>query len=179
MTERFTDLDDPDWLRLFTRLSESWFRLETLQHYEVDYEEEEMGQFLRHGTIDPTPGAWQQMIADHVESDRLLRRVHVVVEPLSDYIRYELAAYHRNAAAGEEIGIIPTKAGEWPEELPRNGDFWIFDGSDVWDMVYDHVGRFVAAERVADSVQLESRRQWRDRALALAMPLSDYTRLAA
>ena len=43
----FTDLDDPDWLGLFEHIESSWFRLETLQAYSVDYERDEFDQFLR------------------------------------------------------------------------------------------------------------------------------------
>lgn len=33
-------------------------------------------------------------------------RVHVLRSPLTDYLRYELAAYPGNITAGESIGII-------------------------------------------------------------------------
>lgn len=179
MTDRFTDLDDPGWERLFTGLSESWFRLETLQRYDVDYEDQEFREFLESGTIDPAPGPWQQMITGHTAAGRSLRRVHVVVEPLSDYLRYEFAAYHRNAEAGEDIGIIAVSGDEWPVGLPSNRDFWLFDDADAWDMLYDDAGHFVAAERITNADELEQCRQWRDRAIALATPLSEYTRHAA
>ena len=37
MTQRITDLNDPRWEALFTDVSQSWFRLETLKVYDVDY----------------------------------------------------------------------------------------------------------------------------------------------
>ena len=40
--------------------------------------------------------------------------VHVIEEPLSDYIRYELHAYEPNVEAGEDVRVIPIHRGTWP-----------------------------------------------------------------
>src|SRR3954452_20557518 len=101
----FTDLDDPEWLALFERIESSWFRLETLQAYSVDYEHDEYDQFLRDGQLHRAPGPWQDMIREHAKAGRTLQRVHIVEEPLTDYLRYELAAYRQNSEAGEAIRL--------------------------------------------------------------------------
>ena len=69
MTDRVTDLNDPTWQQLFTGLQSSWFRLETLQQYDVDYESTEFQDFLRSGVLDREPGEWQNMISHHVSRD--------------------------------------------------------------------------------------------------------------
>ena len=171
---RITDLDDPRWMKLFTDLRSSWFRLETLQHYSVDYEADEYVQFEQTGTIDRPFGEWQNMIVRHASQGRRLQRVHVIEHPRSSYLDYEVEAYKINARAGEDIRIIETAAGEWPEGLPRGYDFWLFDDVDTWAMEYSPDGEFVAAQRVDDSSALARHRQWRDRALALATPLTKY-----
>ena len=113
MTDRFTDLDDRGWLNLFENVERSWFRLETLQVYAVDYEDEGQATFARTGLVDRAPTPWRQMIRRHVDFGRSLRRVHIVEEPLTDYLRYELAVYDLNAEAGEDTGIVAVREGGW------------------------------------------------------------------
>lgn len=165
----------------FQNLTTSWFRLETLQAYDVEDEHESFAEFLRTGRLD-SPGdvEWRAMIADHVGAGRTLQRVHVVEEPLTDYVRYEIAEYVRNHEAGEEIRLLPVPAGEWPEGIPRDTDFWLLDDGQptetAWAMEYDDDGHWLGVEQVNDADLIDTYRQWRDTALALSMPLSDYPR---
>ncbi|MGL4174724.1 MAG: DUF6879 family protein [Dermatophilaceae bacterium] len=147
-----TDLDDPAWLGLFESVQESWFRLETLQVYDVEYEREEFELFLSTGRFDREPGSWQRMLTRHAEAGRSLRRVHVVEEPLTDYLRYEIEQYRQHSAAGEDIRLISVSSSGWPADIPRI-DFWLFDDREVWDMHYDEAGRFVKATRSPDFAQ--------------------------
>jgi hypothetical protein len=176
---RFTDLSNPAWEQLFQDVRSSWFRLETLPAYDVQYEAEEFATFQATGAIDPTPGPWQQMISDHVAHGRRLQRVHVVREPLSDYLRYELAVYARNAEAGEEIRLLPVTGDDWPQRVPERGDYWLFDDERLWTMRDDSAGRFVAAEEVPEPPAVESARSLRDWSLDHSHPLADYRLRAA
>lgn len=175
----------PDLGAAFPALTASWFRLETLQAYAVDEEREELEAFLRTGHLDsPGDEDWQAMIREHVAAGRSLRRVHVVEEPLSDYMRYEIAGYLRNQAAGEDIRLIPVRAGEWPEGLPPLGtDYWLIDdglpGGGAWSMEYDDAGAWKGAPYVEDPGMIEDFRRWRDLALDLSVPLLDYLRRGA
>lgn len=168
---RISDLEDPAFGALFAGVRESWFRLETLQSYDVAYERGEFAAFLRGGQPDMTPGPWQEMIAAHVAAGRELSRVHVVSEPLSDYMRYELACYPLNAAAGENIRILPVPEGHWPPGIGYQ-DFWLFDDRDVWLMAYDRKGRFRYAELRPGLLGLARSR--RDVATMKSVPLADY-----
>jgi hypothetical protein len=167
------DLADPEFDRLFTSVRRSWFRLETLQRYDVPYERDELAAFLRGESIDTRPGPWQGMIREHVAAGRQLARVHVIEEPLSDYIRYELHVYTPNVDAGEDVRVIPIRRGDWPAGLPRH-DYWLFDEERLWLMDYDPAGAFQATRNVDDPAVVEQHRQWRDAALALSIPLNDY-----
>jgi hypothetical protein len=102
------DLDSGEFDQLFRDVRASWFRLETLQRYDAGYERAGFAAFLRGEPVDPTPGPWHAMIREHVAAGRRLERVHVIEEPLSDYIRYELAAYSRTIAAGEDVASSPS-----------------------------------------------------------------------
>lgn len=174
MTDTYTDLDDQGWLNLFEGISQSWFRLETLQVYAVDYEDEGQADFHQTGQVDETPNPWRQMIRRHTDAGRRLQRVHIFEEPLTEYLRYELAIYALNSAAGEDTRLIPTPAGRWPDDLPKATDFWLFDDRDVWDMDYDAEGRFLVATRSRSHEHLERCRRWRDTALSSAVSLGTY-----
>jgi len=163
----------PEFQRLFTEVRSSWFRLETLQRYDARYEREDFAAFLRGDPITTMPGPWQAMIREHVDAGRNLARLHVIEEPLTDYIRYELAAYRLNSEAGEDIRLLPVPRGEWPEELPRH-DYWLFDDQRLWLMDYDQAGAFVETRLVDDPIAIEQHRRWRDIALASSIRLSDY-----
>jgi hypothetical protein len=175
----FDDLADPDWLGLFENVQQSWFRLETLQVYSVGYERDEYERFLTTGRLDRPVNDWQRMIARHTDVGRSLQRVHVVIEPLTDYLRYELAAYQLNGQAGEDIHLIPVRSGSWPTGLPKGRDYWLLDDQEVWDMHYDTGGQFLKATRLESSQDLNQCRQWRDIALNQAITLADYLRTAA
>lgn len=173
--------EGPTRSEAFRDLTASWFRLETLQAYDVGAERDQLEEFLRTGQIDASGGAeWREMISRHVAAGRTLQRVHVVEEPLTDYLRFEIAAYELNNAAGEEIGLIPVSRGEWPEGLPRATDFWLIDdgqpGGTAWAMDYDEAGGYRGDELVRDPEVIESYRRWRDVALAQAIPLREYIR---
>jgi hypothetical protein len=128
-------------------------RLETLQHYDVSGDEERQRAFL---AGDPLPPPRQgkaddlALIADLRRRGRDVGRVHVVDRPLSDYIRYELAVYAENAAAGEDVLIADRSAHPELEGLAR--DFAIFDSETVVLFDYDDSGR-VRGYRVADDCE--------------------------
>jgi hypothetical protein len=163
----------PEFARLFTDVRQSWFRLETLQRYDAAYERDDFAAFLRRDPITTAPGPWQAMIRDHVAAGRQLARVHVIEEPLTDYIHYELNAYVPNVEAGEDVRLIPVRSGTWPEELPRH-DYWLFDDSRLWLMDYSPAGAFEAARLIDDPVVVDEHRRWRDAAIASSIRLADY-----
>ena len=97
-------------------------RLETLQHYDVTGDEERQRAFLagqplpppRQGKLDDLA-----LIADLRQAGRYVGRVHVVDRPLSPYVRYELAVYAENVAAGEDVRIADRSLHPELEDLTR------------------------------------------------------------
>lgn len=168
-----TDLADPAFGRLFTGVRRSWFRLETLQSYDVPYERDDLRRFLRGDPIATAQGPWQAMIREHVLAGRGLARVHVIEEPPTDYVRYELQAYSPNVDAGEDVRLIPIGRGDWPTGVPQH-DYWLFDDERLWLIDYDPAGSFKAARLVDDPTALARHRHWRDAALAASVTLADY-----
>ncbi len=119
------------------------------------------------------------MIRRHVDAGRSLRRVHIISEPLTDYLRYELEAYRHNITSSEQVRVIPTPVPHWPAGLTQGVDYWLFHERKVWDMHYDDEGRFLRAARSTSPSHLDQCRQWRDSAIAQSITLSDYVRHTA
>jgi hypothetical protein len=172
-----SDLADPAFQAAFTGLRRSWFRLECLQEYDAPSEREMLRAFL---AGEPRPAsahheAWTAKVRTHVDGGRSLRRVHVVEEPLTDYLRFELSwGYAAGVAGGEDVRVIPVRRGDWPAELTRQ-DYWLFDDEVAWLLHYDDRGRVTGAELVDDQAELDRYLDWRDVAVGLSVSLADYT----
>jgi hypothetical protein len=103
-----------------------------------------------------------------------MARVHVVDEPLNEYLEFELTCgYPANAAAGEDVRILPRHT--WPPHLRLpDCDFWLFDDCEAVVMIYDEAGNFLGAEVTSDPAEVEDYRQARDHLMQDSVPLADY-----
>jgi len=152
---------------LFGDFRSSAFRLEQLQAYDVPAEVGALDAWRRDGTVGPHE-PWCRTVRAARDRGAVMRRVRVVVEPLSEYVRWELAVMRWSVEAGEDIRVLPAaRLGEWP----AGPDFWLFDDRVGVRMAYDADGRFEGGRRTDDLAPL---RALRDRALATATPLADY-----
>jgi len=172
----FTSLSDPDFQRLFEDFRYTAYRLETFQVYGVPYEMEEFARFQAGEARGEFPGIarWADRVSRGVKAGKQFHRVHVVTEPLSDYVRFECAwAYRHTVAAGEDVRITAVPEGQWPDGLPRL-DYWLFDSSVLVRMDYADDGTFVSAELVDDPEQVVQANLWRDQAVHLSVPFAEY-----
>jgi hypothetical protein len=162
-----------DFAGLFDWFTTRAFRLETLDQYAVGYEEEAIRRFLAGEPLDPGFIApWLEQVAAATGAGRRMQRVHVVTEPLSDYLRYEMDGYRLTVAAGEDVRIVPRAVAR-ERELPGE-DFWLFDDGPVARMHYDRHGAFLGAELVQEPEVIARYCQWRDVALQAATPYARY-----
>lgn len=165
-------------LEVQARYRYSAFRLETRQSYAGSGEDDALNAF-RSGRPQPPLDAEDLRYLDAVRAARLRgahwQRVHVVTEPLSDYLRYELTwEYGPNADAGEEIGIVAVKHEEaWPHDL-AGVDFWLFDSSVLFELTYDHDDRWLDITEVTDPDRIVAACRRRDAALHHARSWRDY-----
>ncbi|MER6401900.1 DUF6879 family protein [Kitasatospora sp. NPDC001603] len=114
---------------------------------------------------------WLTRVRNYRATGRRIARVHVLTRPLSDYLRYELAAYAYNVEAGEDIRILDLTGKENPG-LPDQ-DFWMFDGKKVVDMKYAPDGTQIGRE-LLESPDIDQFRHWRDLAVSLSVPFTEY-----
>jgi hypothetical protein len=163
----------------FDGFTTSVWRLEALQRYTVD-EEQERIRAWREGAPRPERSVrtspWLRRIAVSTADGKRWGRVHVVRHPLSEYVRYELGGYVESAAAGEEISITDQAA--HPRLASVGPDFWLFDegtpGEFAIMMSYDEDGQWLGAERTSDPDTLARCRQVKALALDHAVPLNAY-----
>jgi hypothetical protein len=158
---------------LFEGATSSVFRLETLQLYDAPSEAERRQAFAagREGWRRPDDDESLRLIRAMTARGVAWSRAHVVEEPLSDYLRFELAAYHENEAAGEVVWI--TKRAAHPDHAGLTEDFVLIDDRAGVLFRYDAAGRRLGYERIADQ-DLDRYRRHRDLVLAHAVRLADY-----
>ncbi|MFF2656201.1 DUF6879 family protein [Kitasatospora sp. NPDC058032] len=163
-------IDGTEFGRLFENFQHTAFRLETLDLYDVEEEREEFEAFLAGDPMPPewADNPWVRSMTDH---GKTVARVHVLTSPLTDYLRYELAAYPGNITAGETIGII-DRADQQVAGLPDH-DFWLFDDTDVYRMHYTTDGRFIGAEKLPAEATPEYL-HYRQIAESRAVPFAEY-----
>lgn len=154
-------------------------RLETLQQYATSGDEERRRAF-RAGEPLPPPGPGKlddlRLIAQLRKAGRQVGRVHVVDQPLSDYMRYELAVYAENVAAGEDVRIADRS--RHPELADLGQDFALFDAETGEPQVilfgYDVDGSLLGYRHATDRPTIaRCQRQYR-LALARSVPLAEF-----
>jgi hypothetical protein len=170
-----TRLLGDDFRALVRDFEHTAFRLETLSRYSFPYEAEPLRRFLAGEPQDlGWMASWREFVTASRTAGKQVGRVHIVSEPLSDYLRFELTcAYPYTSSAGEEIGILPVPRGTWPADLPRH-DFWLLDSCRLAVLHYEDDGRFLGAELVSDPAVIVQHSYWRDVARHRALPYDSY-----
>jgi len=165
---------DAEWAALFTGYQKSAHRLEAQQIYDSDSEREDVRRFVA-GEPSILDLSWSiPKIRAQIAAGRTHSTVRVVVEPPTDYTRWELSIYPTFAKAGEDIRIIPIgESDDWPDGVPRH-DYWLFDDRDVWWMHYDDQNGWAGAELLDDPAAIADHLQWRDTTIARSVPLAEY-----
>lgn len=178
MTVELIPPGTPEFIDKFHQFRYSVFRLETLQSYGNSGEDADFEAFMAGRPKPANPGheQWQAMVRANVQAGRVVQRVHVITEPLTDYAQLELTwGYGPNAAAGEDIRIIPVREGvAWPVDVPEGEDFWLFDSHELYVQHYKPDGMWLGTEPVTDSARVVAACHWRDAALYQAMPWREY-----
>jgi len=114
--------------------SDPWFRAW------LDGDNEEFGRRLRR--------PWLDLIREVTGRGVVIRRVRVVSEPVSDYVRFEHATTDSNIGAGEQIRWLPRRLASGLL-LPGN-DYWVFDGQRAQFNYFSGAGDFLAT-RLCDN----------------------------
>ncbi|MGY1499485.1 DUF6879 family protein [Streptomyces sp. QTS52] len=162
-----------DWRRTFDAMQQEAWRLETLPVYRVPQEKELVRRFLAGEPVTrEATQPWFDRVQGYVADERKVGRVHIVTQPLSDYLRFEFEYYQHNVEAGEAIRILDVT--DRPNSLEGVQDFWMFDRSQVVLMHYESDGTQISREVHEDDPEpfLEYQRI----AIAESVPFEEYVK---
>lgn len=134
----------------FQNFQQHAFRLCSLQNYNVEQEQEEFSAFLKTGKVSESED-WSTIIREATKRKAKMSRAQIIEEPLSDYMRYALAKYDFNQAAGEEIFLI--KKSIYDQLNLKLTDFWLFDNQTVLNMEYDQNGKYLGFQTITENLQ--------------------------
>ena len=136
----------PPFAELLAGCTRTAVHLEMRDVYGVENEDAEFDAWRSGFRVDPADRAsWWNDFHTTVEAATsrgvVVRRVRVISEPPSDYIRFEHASTFQNLEAGEDVRWLP-RSGASDLLLPGN-DFWLFDDALLRFGLFSGDGRFV------------------------------------
>lgn len=139
-------LDGEAWTAKVQGFKREAWRLETLPVYRVPSEDGDIRDFLAGQRLNP-----ENYSSGYTEGLRKIKaegkskgRVHIVRQPLTDYLRFEFMYYDVHSRAGDDIRILDVT--DRPNPLEGVSDFWLFDRSEVVLMNYEADGTQISRE---------------------------------
>ncbi|MGH3550946.1 MAG: DUF6879 family protein [Pseudonocardiaceae bacterium] len=150
-------LDIPDfetWLQIRRTSPGDMLRIQTLDRYGVPSDDADFAGYLEGAPAPTSPyqEPFFQELHSGVAAKMRWRNLHVVRQPLSDYLRYAFEwVYTYSSDAGQDIRILDL--GEQPAGgvLQRTGDFWVVEHQHVALVRYDDQGRHQGEVAVKDT----------------------------
>ncbi len=136
------------WDNFWDKMEKEFFKVEVLQFYGED-ESESLTKYLN-GDVEGALAILNEeakSLSWGEDKPKVKKtRIHIVEQPLTPYILWEIEVYRRNniPKVGEEIFLVDKKK-LTDVELP-DGDFIIFDGKMVSQNHYDNNGKMKSIE---------------------------------
>ena len=116
--------------------------------------------------------SWLDLIREAAGRGVRVRRVRIVSEPVTDYIKFEHATTESNAAAGEDIRWLPRHLATGLL-LPAN-DYWAFDGQRVRFNYFSGPGEFLDTRLSEDAAIVKQCTAAFEAVWERAIPHQDY-----
>jgi hypothetical protein len=163
--------------KFFTTFKREALHLEMRDVYAVKDEAERFARFLERGYRDHDAEAeerrpWMKLIQDATAAGKALKRVRIISEPVTGYIRYEWAGAGSNVEAGEEIEWLPRRlASTIP--LPGNDD-WLFDNATVVFTAFTGEGDVFERQLTTDPGVVQLCRSAFEATWSIAIPHGEY-----
>ncbi len=135
------------WERWFSELRYSWIKVEVLQDYTGEEQSASLEAWLDGdeeralALLADEDTAWAQLTHAKADQNIQLIRFHIVDEPLTPYLKWEIEVYKRRniLLGGEKVFLINRK--DMPDIVLPSGDFMIFDEARAVINTYDDTGR--------------------------------------
>lgn len=119
--------------------------------------------------------AWQARIRNATQAGKTVRRVRVIGEPITDYIRWEHSSTVHNLEVGEDIRWLPRHLLPSDFVFPVKGnDWWLFDDQLVAVGHFHDDGSVQGHEIITDGAVVADCVRVRDQLWVIAIPHSEY-----
>ena len=151
--------------------------LEMRDVYATDIEHSRFHTWLRGEPLDPDAEAewwrpWFELMAANRAEGKTLRRLRIVSEPVTDYIRFEWLDAFKLVEAGEEVRWLPRRRAS-TLLLPGN-DYWLFDNETVNYTHFDGDGHVLAQEITTNAGIVQMCKTAFEAAWSLATPHHEF-----
>ncbi|MGH3695657.1 MAG: DUF6879 family protein [Pseudonocardiaceae bacterium] len=166
-----------DRRRLLTTSRGEVIHLEMRDVYATDVEKDRFATWCRGEPLDPDAEAawwlpWFELMKDITSSGVTLRRLRIVSEPVTDYIRFEWLDTAQLVRAGEDVRWLPRRNAS-ALLLPGN-DFWMFDRETVAFTHFSGDGHVLDREMTTDSTIIAACVTAFEDAWKIAIPHAEY-----
>jgi hypothetical protein len=168
--ERISAAERDAFFRTFRREA---LHLETRDVYGTEIENEPLRKW-RAGAPDDLGWfqSWLAEVRQNVRAGKAYRRVRLVSEPVSDYIRFEHSHAHHAVEVGEDIRWLPRRLASGL--LFPGNDVWIFDREVAAFTVFSGTGEPVERLVTRDPSVLERCTVAFEAAWQIAIPHNEY-----
>ena len=116
---------------------------------------------------------WFDTVRSGTQSGKTFRRLRIISEPMTDYMRWVHMDAHLFVEAGEDIRWLSRRLVS-AIALPGN-DFWLFDSATVVFSVFAGNGDVVERQLYTDAAVVQLCQSAFDAAWEFAVPHSEYT----
>jgi hypothetical protein len=127
-------------------------RIQTLDQYGAASDGDDFSRYLDGLDLPASPARddWFAKLRGEAASGKARRNLHIIREPLSDYLRYAFEwGYVYNAAAGQQIRILPVEDSLAAAHLFQVGDFSVIDQVNAIRFRYDSSGSLIGNVEVS------------------------------
>lgn len=163
-----TAITEDEFGELLGSVRHSAWRWETLDRYELGYEQADFERFLASNPEQPTEIPWWRdwlgQVADITSRGATVARVRVLAEPPTDYQRWMLWAHPWYARAHEDIRYMP-RSRAIRLRLPLEIDWWLLDDERLILMYSTETGGIAGKILTTEPGIVARHRQWRDLAV--------------
>jgi hypothetical protein len=161
----------------FTAYKHEALHLEMRDIYSTDIERSRFQTWLRGEPLDPEAEAewwrpWFEMMKANRDAGKTLRRLRIVSESVTDYIRFEWLDAFNLVKSGEDVRWLPRRRAS-TLLLPGN-DFWLFDGETVAFTHFSGDGQVLDHELTTDPDIVHRCKAAFEAAWELAIPHNEY-----
>jgi hypothetical protein len=168
---RLVTRDERD--EFFTRFRHMALHLEMRDSYGTQVEKPHLHKWER-GEPDDIEWLkpWFDTVRAGTQVGKVFRRVRIISEPITEYIRWEHMDAHLFVEAGEDIRWLPRRLVS-PIAFPGN-DFWMFDAEAVIFSVFSGNGDVIEWQLYTDAAVIQLCQSAFDAAWRLAIAHRDY-----